>query len=138
MGDWVCLVWKAPGCFRACARLIRRYEKVDKIAGRAFRGIFACSISIPGLYSPLLVVLVLRSFCRIQVRKSQKEKTTGIISRSGEPCENIVCQDLSGDAPCRGIDPDKEEFFVIDIHKHRLFCRHNMHMADGPARKDRE
>jgi len=70
MGNWVCLVWKAPGCFRAFARLIRRYEKVYKIAARAFWGIFSRSISIPGLYSPLLIVLVLRSFCRIQVRKS--------------------------------------------------------------------
>jgi len=32
--------------------LIRRYEKVDKIAARAFRGIHARSISIPGLSSP--------------------------------------------------------------------------------------
>jgi len=45
-------VWQAPGCFRACARLIRRYEKIDKIAARAFRGIHARSISIPGLSSP--------------------------------------------------------------------------------------
>jgi hypothetical protein len=70
MGDWFCFVWKAPGCFRACARLICRYEKVDKIAARAFWGIHARSISIPGLYSPLLGVLVLRSFGRNQVRKS--------------------------------------------------------------------
>jgi hypothetical protein len=50
--------------------LIRRYEKVDEIAARAFRGIHARSISIQWLYSPQWVVLVLRSFGRNQLRKS--------------------------------------------------------------------
>ena len=51
------------------------YEKVDEIATGAFRRIHTRSISIPGLFSPELVLLALRSFGRMQVRKSYIKRT---------------------------------------------------------------
>ena len=67
-----------------------------------------------------------------------KTTGTGTMSLRGKPCQDILCQDLSGETSRRGINPDKEEFFVADINKDRFVCRQDMHLAERVTGNERK